>query len=549
MARPMPRSPARRKEPIPAARPVARAPALGSTTLGSTPPPPPRIGTLKAHWIESDSYDRATLRRLTADSPSLQALVESGSKLLPHFDGFVLDLFAALFKMNIVVHAEDEVVPSAAFYRLILDQLCGSPALEMLRRQTVLDETRAGLAALLLGDRLLNLIKSELILSRAEMLDYWNLEQQESEIGAEEAHFDTAVELRQQTATPAQRQLDELAQRLQRDTQLAGRRLRQKAQQVHAASSDSVERNRARFDAQAQRVLQDLDQASSEAESWSQHLGNSERSSPGAQIELGKKLADNSKLKKLAQLVGRMRQQALALRRTLFERADEEMYEVGIGAELSRLLPTELLALRHPLLRRDFRRRFLEGELLQYSLRAVEEKGKGPMIVCLDGSSSMAGDKEVWSKAVSLTLLDIAQRQRRLFRSICFASADTPLQVLDLNRGQRYLPERSQVFAFAEYFPGGGTDFQQPLSAAIDCLRQARHKRGDIVFITDGECRVDAEWLRGFKHAKDELGFSVFSVLIDVGSSTLGPLKDFSDKITTITQLTSEAGKDIFVSV
>ena len=97
------------------------------------------------------------------------------------------------------------------------------------------------------------------------------------------------------------------------------------------------------------------------------------------------------------------------------------MYEVGVGAELSRLLPHELLALRHPILRRDFTRRFVEAELLQYALRAVEEKGKGPMIVCLDGSSSMAGDKEIWSKAVSLTLLDIAQRQRRLFRSICFA--------------------------------------------------------------------------------------------------------------------------------
>jgi hypothetical protein len=74
------------------------------------------------------------------------------------------------------------------------------------------------------------------------------------------------------------------------------------------------------------------------------------------------------------------------------------------------LLPHELLALRHPVLRRDFARRFLDAELLQYTLRAVEEKGRGPMIVCIDGSSSMAGDKEIWSKAVSLTLLDIAQR-------------------------------------------------------------------------------------------------------------------------------------------
>ena len=287
-----------------------------------------------------------------------------------------------------------------------------------------------------------------------------------------------------------------------------------------------------------------------EAESWSLHLGGGERSSPGAQIEFGKKLADNPKLKKLGQMVGRMRSQALALRRKMFERANAEMYEVGIGAELSRLLPHELLALRHPFLRREFGRRFLDAELLQYALRATDEKGRGPMIVCIDGSSSMAGDKEIWSKAVSLTLLDIAQRQRRLFRSICFASADMPLQVLDLNRRQRYVAELSKVIELAEYFPGGGTDFQKPLSAALECLRKSRYRRGDIVFITDGECRVDAAVADGVQSsAKERLGFSLFSVLIDVGSSSLGALKDFSDKITTITQLTSEAGKDIFLKL
>src|SRR5437867_4343533 len=127
--------------------------------------PPPGIAGLHTHWIESDSYDRATLERLRRDCPSLQQLEESGSKLLPHFDGFLLDLFALLFKMNIVRHAEEDVVPSAAFYRLLLDQLEATPAVKLLRQQTVLDETRAGLATLLLGDRLLGLLKSERILT------------------------------------------------------------------------------------------------------------------------------------------------------------------------------------------------------------------------------------------------------------------------------------------------------------------------------------------------------------------------------------------------
>ena len=249
-------------------------------------------------------------------------------------------------------------------------------------------------------------------------------------------------------------------------------------------------------------------------------------------------------------MVGRMKEHALALRRKIFERTDEELFEVGIGAEVSRLLPTELVTLHHPILRKDFTRRFVDNELLLYSLRGIEEKGKGPVVVCLDGSSSMAGDKEVWAKALTLTLLEIARRQRRLFRTICFSSAETPLQIFDLNPRERYEADMGTVMELAEYFPGGGTDFETPLNAARECLRQSRFKRGDIVFITDGECQVKPEWAEEFRADKEEMGFSLFSILIDVGgSSTIGTLKEFSDKISTVSRLTSEGVKDLFVKL
>ena len=246
-------------------------------------------------------------------------------------------------------------------------------------------------------------------------------------------------------------------------------------------------------------------------------------------------------------MVGRMKFHAMALRKKVFERSSEEVLEVERGDSLQRLLPHEMIALHHPILRKDFHRRFLDQELLQYSLRGVEEKGKGPMIVCLDGSSSMAGDKEIWSKAVTLTLLEIARRQRRLFRSICFSSEQTPLQILDLNPREHYEIKTKNVMDLAEYFPGGGTDFQKPLDAALECLQQSRFKKGDIVFITDGECQVSPEWAEQFRNQKEKLGFSLFSVLIDVGSSSLGTLKEFSDRITTIKQLTGDEAQEIFV--
>jgi hypothetical protein len=99
-----------------------------------------------------------------------------------------------------------------------------------------------------------------------------------------------------------------------------------------------------------------------------------------------------------------------------------------------------------------------------------------------------------------------------------------------MNPRDRYEVETKTIMDLAEYFPGGGTDFQKPLDAALDCLRESRFKKGDIIFITDGECQVDPQWAENFRAEKEKLGFSLFSILIDMGPASLGTLKEFSDR-------------------
>ncbi len=513
--------------------------------------PPPRPIPQNACWIESDSYDRATYRRLREESPSLQALEEAGGQLLPHFDALLQDLFCLLFKYNTIFFREEDVLPSAALNRLLLQSLHKSDLYAFLRDMTLLDETKAALATVLLGEGALRLLRSEKTLTRRDLLDLWDLSHQEEGVQEkiEEAREAEALSSEEELSREGKKKLEEAASRMASEARGAEAQLRHKARQVGEDLLRVQKELENRFRKEALEVARNLEEASQEAEGWSLLLGGGHRSSPGRQIELGRRLAGNEKLKKLARMVGRMKQQALALRRRVFERRDEEVFEVRQGADLSRLLPHELLALHHPILRKDFARRFVEGELLLYSLRGIEEKGRGPMVVCLDGSSSMMGEKEVWAKAVALTLLEIACRQRRLFRSICFSSADTPLRVWDLNPRELYRPDMEQVLDLAEYFPGGGTDFQKPLDAALECLKKSRYKRGDIVFITDGECQVGAEWKEKFKEAKEALGFSLFSVLIDVGSSSLDTLRELSDRITAVSRLTDEGVRELFLEL
>ncbi|MBI3250195.1 MAG: VWA domain-containing protein [Deltaproteobacteria bacterium] len=532
---------------------MARRISLPKKSRFVLPPPPPI--PRNTNWIESDLYDRAVYRKLREDSPALRTLEDNGGALVPHFDALLQDLFCSLFKYNVIFLKEQEVLPSAAFNHALLLALHTGELAQLLREATLLDEGRAGLAAVLLGEGALRLLKSEKPFTRRDLLDLWNLQKQEEIVQEKIAETTNAKELTTELAKQgelskeAKELLEQAANKLASEARAEEARLRQQAKQLNTELSHAQQEMDNRFLKEAITVTKQLDEAAQEAEAWSLTIGGGYKSSPGRQIELGKHLAGNDKLKKLAHMVGRMKEHALALRRKIFERADEELFAVGVGAEVSRLLPHELMALHHPILRKDFTRRFIENELLLYSLRSHEEKGKGPVVVCLDGSSSMMGDKEIWAKALALTLLEIARRQRRLFRSICFSSADTPLRVLDLNPRERYEVEMSTVMELAEYFPGGGTDFETPLNAALACLKQSRFKRGDIVFITDGECQVRPEWAERFRADKEEMGFSLFSILIDVGSNSLGPLREFSDKITTVSRLTSEGVKDLFVKL
>ncbi len=497
-------------------------------------------------WIETDAFDRDAFRKWSEASPSFHDLSSHAGRLLPHFDAFLLDLYALLYKLNVSFRPAEAVLPSAALYGPLLRAIAGTPALELLRLQTALDEARAAIGALLLGEKILAVLKEEWLLNRGQMLDAWGLKQQEEELMRLWQQARAVATLADESPRPS---LVHLARRLHQEAELAERRLSQRLEDVQRPVRENIERQTARLQSEIAQGCTALEDFEAAAHEWDTGVGHEAYRSPALQVEFGKRLAQNPRLRKLANLVGRMRAHARALRQKALERCNEEMYSVGTGADLGRILPCELAALRHPLRRRDFARRLLEGTLLQYELRGQEEAGRGPLIVCLDVSSSMSGDKDVWAKAVALTLLDIAQRQRRLLHAICFAGPDTPLYESDLNYGQRYSSDPQEVLRLASYFPGGGTDFRRPLEAALHRLQQKPLRKSDVVLITDGECTLEPGWTEQFLEHKRRLGFRLYSVLIDIGSATTHSLRQISDRVASVRQLTCEAGSDLFLAL
>ena len=564
---------------------------------------------LPANVVVSDAYDRAAIVRLRRTSHAWRALDDDGAKLVPHFPALVEDLFCALFKLNVVVRPDDAVAASAAFGRRVLRGVLAGPAYEMLRLHTPLDEARAGLGAVLIGEGVLSALREDRVLTSGDLLDLWNLEreeeaareaEEEAEVGREladaaragtraaeeaepEAGSEDAVEddrspagddaPADETDAPpgdappdaegdaADGEPDPGAPRARRTTRAGARAMRAAAERARLTARGVAaqrEQKRRRVEAAFARVEKKLDRnlvgataaaagkvadLNESLQAWGRGLGAGGARDPGQSIDLGRRLADNEKMRRLFGVFGRIRDQALSVRRRVLDRTDEELHEIrpGRGIEdLGRLIPHELVALSHPVLRRDFQRRLLDGGVLTYALRGSDRRGHGPLVVCLDTSSSMAGDKEIWSKAVALTFVELARRRRRRCHVVCFSSGEKGLRHFDMNPGNAWTVGLDRTLDLAEHFSGGGTDFRPPLDAAARLLAERDLRRGDLVLITDGECEVDDAWRDEFLARKRKRNFALYSILIDVRDVQTATVRALSDRVSLISDLRAD---------
>src|SRR5271167_5012548 len=326
-----------------------------------------------------------------ANASSFADLAESGERLVPHFGALVQDLFFALFKMNPVFRKSADVRHAAALNRTILEQIVPSAPFQALRSRTALEEDKSAIAAIVMSEHALEMMKSEKLVNRGEMLDLWDLARQEQDLEARAEAVKAVDEIQQPKENEpgeeaenaaAKKELAEMADAAERAAKVSEARLNQKSRQFETQLKGADRSALKRMQLKTAELAGEIDQAAEDSHDFSREFGQGGRVAAGARLELGRRLARNKKLGELARMVGRFKQDARALKRKTLERGVAEAYDIELGSELGRLIPAELLAMHHPVLKRDFHRRVLEGTVLQYRLRDDEQKGKGPMVVC-----------------------------------------------------------------------------------------------------------------------------------------------------------------------
>ncbi len=235
-------------------------------------------------WLESDSYDRRAWNEIRTSAPSLAKLAESGGELIPHFDALLQDLFFSLFKYNLIFQKPDAVRRSAILNRTILDQLVPSPTFEALKNRTLLEEDKAAIAAIVLGEQVLEMVRSERIVNRKDMLDLWDLAHQEEDLKERADALKNVEQMKEDAEGPpkegepeADAELKEkiakLADAAENAAKVSEARINQKARQVENDIKNGDLSQLKRMELRAAELANEIDQATEDSHAFSREFG------------------------------------------------------------------------------------------------------------------------------------------------------------------------------------------------------------------------------------------------------------------------------------
>lgn len=469
--------------------------------------------------LNTDAFDIRRYQEIKDMSSKLQQLEDEGKELIPSFPSLMGDIWASLYKMKPKVL--DDVKDGLQTNKTIMEHIMADESFQQFQETTRLDDLTSAIGSVKFSEKTqewLVLQEKQNQQMQQAMEEIRNMQkqiqqeklnmQQNEQNGLSTDKNQKKVEKKQKSLQQA---IDELDQQLQQGFNYSF------SQALSGAARETKEAKDGLTS-----LVDGLKAGSGEAELQKVPLRD--------KIKLAEILADNPKIKKIAQWAGRFK--SIARKKQKSKSKDSiEHSGVTMGNSVEKLLPMELGFYSSPATKMDFLRRFAEGQTMVYDQKGKEELGKGPIILCLDQSGSMSSlDNQ--SKGFALALMSIARKQKRDFAMIPFS-----------RQAKKYVYKKGKITPFdmvemATNFLGGGTMFDRPLEYALGVIEDSRFRKADIIFVTDGEADLRKEFVENFNKKKQEKAFGVLSVVL--GCENTSTVRQFSDTVVRASNLMDE---------
>ena len=488
--------------------------------------------------VENDPFDVMAFRRVFEQSGKLQETLDR--KRLATAEELGNDVFSTLYKYSPTLKPEHDIDSSYLFNRGLVEKAIGTQEYDRLRAVTRLAEMESALATEIITKELLEALPEE---DRQAVNEYakahGNLENALEKLKALQG-----LPKQSPRSKGAMTRLNKQMPGLQQAVQNAQQAFQQACQnpQVMAALRAAIGH-----------AASELELANDFAGGWGLQPGQLTKVPPQERLDLMRRIVNSPKIRELSRLIGRFKRLAFQKRYTRVTSEPNEVSDVKLSADVTRVLPTELLYLSDKTTEILFFEKLVTRRLLTYEMKGRETFGRGPIIILIDNSGSMAAGvggitAEMWAKAMGLAMAEIALKDKRDIEFINFSSrGQTSKHVVP-----HTLPPAERVrklIEAAEEFYGGGTDFETPLSEAMEDVRTSQFKKADIVMVTDGICETSEAFEKEFHDLKEKTGVRLHTVVIGEHSESLERLSDtYSPLYDLLSQGDAAAGK-LFESV
>lgn len=247
----------------------------------------------------------------------------------------------------------------------------------------------------------------------------------------------------------------------------------------------------------------------------------------GAQID-GDRLAEvfglmrnSDLLRQIAIMAGRMISRCRSLQRQKLTAPHGEITGIELTGDVGRLLPLELayIAGAVPALRTHALYRLSQRRMFGYKHKANQPVQNGPIVVGVDESGSMSGDRIIAAKALALAMAWLARQQKRWIALYSFGSSHEGRYIC-IPAG---VTDDKVLLKWCESFYDGGTSMSTSCHTLPETWWKEMEKAGlpkgktDHIIITDGSVDIGGHTIKSYKDWAKAETVKTYGLIIGTG--------------------------------
>ena len=326
----------------------------------------------------------------------------------------------------------------------------------------------------------------------------------------------------------------------------AAAQLRKQGKELGAAIEKATDNIRTELQTELSKALDTVQQDAEELKEAMESLAGDQEGAGGhendleAKKKLARKLSHNPGLKQFIEKLGAIRRAWNDRKRA--KRAESNYSDI-VGASFTddviHTFPSELALAASEQGKALFALKYSQKTLLTKNYEAkTQDISKGPVVMYVDISGSMAGAAELWSKAIAYTVAEECLKEKRNVHIHLF---DTQVQkTVDLIAGDTSNTEELLNFILT-WATHGGTSFAEVINHALS--KASIDYKADVLMITDGDATVPDAFIRRLNKFKEDRDLQWNSFCIGTKAKAL---KEFSDKVQLVDILNDPSSAGLF---